>query len=390
MTSPHKVFYKFNNFNNASPILLGNFSILLSLSFILSIFTPTPLALISVSHGRIKGITYFLIFLSIVFVISTKIFGEILIFWTYLLSVVIATAISEIIIRNIHPIRGLIITSGIFLLVLSLIVGMWSLSIQGNLKDHITKKVEHISTEFKKNEKKYFSQKNKDSRETAIVLSKPELLAEEIIKTIPLTIVIGLIFTLWTNIALLLRYLSIRNNNGTNNSYCYSIKDLFYFKVPEYFIWPLIILLGFMLSGSHIHQNIGIIAKNLLFCLGLFYFFQGFGILIELFDLLKLEGFFRSLLIVLTVITSYWILALIGLFDLWVDFRAFLNKKFKERNKEEDEEEEEEEEENKEEDDGDEEKKKEKEHKESREYNYDKKKEQNSSDNNKKDDIEKK
>ncbi|MBF0300265.1 MAG: DUF2232 domain-containing protein [Oligoflexia bacterium] len=365
----------FQRINNTSPMFLGSISIFLSLSFILSIFTPTPLALISIFQGRKKGILFQLILLVLVFIFATKIFGEQLIFWAYLFSIIFSISISEIISRNIHPIKGLLISSAIILLSLSLMTGLWSLSIQGSIKDFVIKKVENISTEFKNNEKKYFPQKNKEARETAIVFSRPELLADEVIKTLPLTIFIGVIFTLWINLALLFRFL-VRSKNKIE--YSYNIKDLLHFKVPDYFIWPLITLLALMLAGSHIHQNIGIIAKNLLFCLGLFYFFQGFGILIELFDLLKLEGFFRSLLIVLTVITSYWILALVGLFDLWVDFRAFLIKKFHEQKEEKEEEKEEEE------DEEEEEEREEK--KENKEKDNDKKKDGNNSDNKKKDD----
>ncbi|MBF0359606.1 MAG: DUF2232 domain-containing protein [Oligoflexia bacterium] len=318
----------YSKFRNPTPTFLGGISVFLSLSFIFAIITPTPLALISIFQGRTRGLMFHLLFLLIVFVLATKVFSEPLIFWTYLSAIIFSLLISETILRGFSPIKGLLTSSAIFVAVLSLIISVWSLNIQGTFKDYVIKKVEHISAEFKKNEKKYFPQKNKDARETAIVFSKPELLAEEIIKTLPLTIFVGIIFSLWANLALLLRFL-IRYGNPTN--YPYSIKDLLYFKVPDYFIWPLITLLVLMLSGSYINQNVGIIAKNLLFCLGLFYFFQGFGILIELFNLLKLDGIFRSLLIVLTVVTSYWILALVGLFDLWVDFRALLNKKFKER-----------------------------------------------------------
>ena len=66
---------------------------------------------------------------------------------------------------------------------------------------------------------------------------------------------------------------------------------------------------------------------SLLKILGVFYFFQGFGIYVDFLDHVRIFGFLRSILVVLIVLTANQMLALVGLFDMFVNFRKFLKKK---------------------------------------------------------------
>jgi uncharacterized membrane protein required for colicin V production len=65
---------------------------------------------------------------------------------------------------------------------------------------------------------------------------------------------------------------------------------------------------------------------TLIKCLGIFYFFQGFGVLSELLNFLGLFGFLRTLIVIVTIFTGNYLVAVAGLFDNWFDFRKYFNK----------------------------------------------------------------
>ena len=116
------------------------------------------------------------------------------------------------------------------------------------------------------------------------------------------------------------------------NSYFYTERELLKFKVPEVMVWPFIGVLAILLMGeSVVGPEIFLGGKNIFFLLGLFYLFQGLGVFIDLLSLFKVRGFFKSILVVMTIITSYYLLAALGLFDMWVDFRTFFKKRLNNR-----------------------------------------------------------
>ena len=66
-----------------------------------------------------------------------------------------------------------------------------------------------------------------------------------------------------------------------------------------------------------------VIGRNLLYCLGVFYLFQGFGVYNDFLKFLKIGGFIKTLFIAFTLILAAKFLAILGIFDLWFDFRRF-------------------------------------------------------------------
>ena len=66
-----------------------------------------------------------------------------------------------------------------------------------------------------------------------------------------------------------------------------------------------------------------VIGRNLLYCLGVFYLFQGFGVYNDFLKYLRIGGFIKTLFIAFTLILGARYLALLGIFDLWFDFRRF-------------------------------------------------------------------
>ena len=61
-------------------------------------------------------------------------------------------------------------------------------------------------------------------------------------------------------------------------------------------------------------------------CLGIFYFFQGFGIFSDLLTFMGIMGFFRSLIVMVVIFMAYYLIVAAGLFDNWFDFRKYFEK----------------------------------------------------------------
>lgn len=304
---------------------LAAISLVLCASFLMSVLTPLPIVLAILIYGRTKGWLVTLLTLALIFFLGQKVFEGTWLFWTYLISSFFALIVAEIILHKIPPLKGLI-CSGLALVILcASAIGILSLKLDGGISGHLTKKMEVISKEFKRKDLQNWGLQDEDAKNLNELLTHPEEMSKEILKSMPFTIFIGIFFTLWVNIALTLRSFNLY---AEKVRYPYTLNELLAFKTPEILIWPLILVLLLMLVGPYWWpEGSMIVGKNLLFCMGIFYFFHGLGIFVELLNLLRIEGTFRSLLIMLTVITSYWILALIGLFDMWVDFRKFFKKK---------------------------------------------------------------
>lgn len=63
--------------------------------------------------------------------------------------------------------------------------------------------------------------------------------------------------------------------------------------------------------------------------MGVFYLFQGFGVYNDFLKYLKIGGFIKTMFIAFTFILANKFLAILGIFDLWFDFRRFFTNKKK-------------------------------------------------------------
>ena len=100
-----------------------------------------------------------------------------------------------------------------------------------------------------------------------------------------------------------------------------NIEDFSKFRNPDLLVWVLI-LSGFvlMLPKSLITTP----ALNILLIVSMAYFFQGMAIVSAMFSKHSVPFFFRMLLYLVLIIQPYLLalVAVIGIFDLWVDFRT--------------------------------------------------------------------
>src|SRR5690554_1474900 len=93
-------------------------SLALCLSFVMSFFTPFPVALAAVLYGRKKGYGAVALAWGISFVVSFFVLKDPTFFVSYSASVLVTIAVAETVLRNINPMKGIAI-SGIALALLA-------------------------------------------------------------------------------------------------------------------------------------------------------------------------------------------------------------------------------------------------------------------------------
>ncbi|MHB8789790.1 MAG: DUF2232 domain-containing protein [Desulfobulbaceae bacterium] len=91
-------------------------------------------------------------------------------------------------------------------------------------------------------------------------------------------------------------------------------------RLPDWLVWPTIGAVVLLLFGG---EGTDTVAFSLVLVCGLLYFFQGLAILIHLLDRWKVPLALRLLFYGMLVVQSYGllVLALLGLADVWIDFR---------------------------------------------------------------------
>lgn len=306
-------------------LVLGLTSLLMSLSVFMSAFSPYPLALVSSFVGRKKGLIFSLLLLVISYFISTVIFKSVFIFAVYALVVLVSVMISEIIRFKISPVKGIFI--GGLILIGTITLGSYAaLSVKDlTLKQFILKTIDDNKAAFDLQKKELMkSAKSDEAFQSLTLLDQPEILADTVIKEAPAYLVAGSFMIIWMNLFLLIR--SQRFLLKTKTS-AISEFSLLYIKLPDYLIWLVIVSLAMVLAGDQVSPILPLIGSVLVSALGVFYFFQGFGIYVNFLNYVNVRGFFRTMLIIFTIITANYILVLIGLFDMFFNFRRFFIKK---------------------------------------------------------------
>ncbi len=135
-----------------------------------------------------------------------------------------------------------------------------------------------------------------------------------IARMFPSFMLVSILFTVWINMVIGNWLLRKRAPSAAPWS---SFRD---WKAPEQLVWLVVLtLLGMLLPL----QSANTVAFNTALVLGVVYFFQGLAVLTDLVVKWSVPAFFRVVIYALMIILGNGILllALIGLADVWVDFR---------------------------------------------------------------------
>jgi hypothetical protein len=166
---------------------------------------------------------------------------------------------------------------------------------------------------------------DKDSIQVLQLLDRPDLLAKELVDSFPSYFFMGVFLMLWFNMFLALKS---RRLLLSAQDYPYSEKNLLNFKVP--FALVPVLVVGFVLAiwGNQFgHGDLEPWGLTIIKCLGIFYFFQGFGVMSDLLTFLGIMGFFRSIMVMIVILMANYLIAAAGLFDNWFDFRKYFVKR---------------------------------------------------------------
>lgn len=289
----------------------------------LSIFAPVPLVLAFLLYGRMTAVALGLISSAVLWIVSMK-FAQmpLLLLGVYVAAFLYAVLIAEIIFRNINPVTGLI-RAGLVLVTIGGLSLFWYNQLgKASIKSQLSAAVETTFAKVKENNKEVFASGGEDARAVQDILAKPQELADEIYSILPSIVFITSFLGLWVSF-----FMTLRNSLvwRYRHLYTYGLKDLIHFKAPEFFVYPLIVSLILMVGADYgLGKVASVVGGNILYCLGVFYLFQGFGVYSDFLQYLRIRGFLKTLFIVFTLVMAFKFLAIIGMFDLWFDFRKYL------------------------------------------------------------------
>lgn len=292
------------------------------------VFAPVPLAIAFLLYGRMITFALGAVTVGLLWAAASTVEG----FPTYVaplyaMTFFVAVLISEVVYRNINPVRGLIFSGLIIVTILGSLLIVADKMSPITLKGEISSSVSMVLNQLKKQKQTSSEISGEEERAFDEFVSKPEALTNEIYSSLPLIVFVFSYLGLWVSL-----YVTLRNSIVWRYKvlYNYNLKDLTNFKVPEFFVYPLILSLVLWVGADYgLPAGSEVIGRNLLYSLGVFYLFQGFGVYNDFLKYLRIGGFIKTLFIAFTFILANKFLAILGIFDLWFDFRRFFTNKKK-------------------------------------------------------------
>ncbi len=305
-------------------LFLGVLSLLFCASLLMSLFAPFPIILAAIVYGRQKAYSMAAICFGVAALASMLVFKESTFAVLYLVTIIFSSILIEIISRTIAPAKGMVAAGLSIAGITSLLVTFISLTSPLTFKQMLVSEFEKNTQLFEKQKETLANQTSKETIQIQALLSQPELLADEVLKSFPGYFFMALFFVLWVNLYLALR---TRRLLHLSKEFTYSEQDLLNFKVADQFVFVLIGALVLAIWGDDWFSYGSTVGLTLIKALGIFYFCQGFGIFVRFLNLWRIFGLFRTLMIMFIVLTSAWLVALVGLFDMWVNFNRFMKRK---------------------------------------------------------------
>lgn len=303
-------------------LFLAVMTIALSAFAPMSIFAAVPLSIAFLLYGRLVGISLGVLSIGLLWGLSVTVKGFPMgLVGLYGAAFLFALLTAEIILRNINPVKGLIYTGLVLVVVLgSLLVAYDKMSPTG-LKSEISHSVTTFLNQIKENKQKSPEVTGDEERAFDDFVSKPEALTDDIYSSLPVFVFCVAYFGLWVSLYVTLRNAIVWRYKAV---YKFGLSDLTYFKVPDFFVYPLILSLVLWLGADYgLPKGSDVIGRNLLYCLGVFYLFQGFGVYNDFLKYLRIGGFIKTLFVAFTFLLASKFLAILGIFDYWFDFRRF-------------------------------------------------------------------
>ncbi len=301
--------------SNMKLIMMGLMYFIFNCGIFTALFAPVPLIVASLSFGRSKAYTLGVFCLGCLFLASMMIFQSYQVFSLGVFSYLMAIAISEMMIRGIAPMKSILIIG-------SSVCAFFALTtfVSVNQGFSPASYIERSLTETKKlivENKDY--QKNKENFKPVMeFLNAPKESAQIVLKTVPLYAYASIFLSIWGIFYFVLKTYHFYSQPKYLK---YSEDALKNFRMSDYFIFPVAVFLAMYVFSNDLGGNWGYIGQIGLFAFGVFYFMQGFGVLMAYLDNFKIVGFFRTFIVITIFVLAPFFLCSLGLFDTWFDFR---------------------------------------------------------------------
>ena len=309
-------------------LLLGASSVILCISFIMAVFAPFPLALATILYGRVKGYLIGVAGLIISFLFALMVYRDLTLFGFYVGVFIFGLGIAEIVLRGFSPIKGMVTFGLSFILLVAVGFGFTLKSQNLTPNEFIIQQIEKSSDKIAEQKKAIEQSTDKEAVQVLQLLDRPDLLAKEMVDSFPSYFFMGVFIMLWFNMFLVLKS---RRLLLSGNDYPHDERNLLNFKVPFGFV--VLLAAGLVLAvwgndlGIGSFSSLETVGMTIIKCLGIFYFFQGFGVLSDLLNFLGIMGFFRTLIVMIIILMANYLIAVAGLFDNWFDFRKYFVKR---------------------------------------------------------------
>ena len=306
-------------------VFLGLLSVFLSFLGPMLIFAPVPLAMAILLYGRAKAA---LTVAGITLVIFSLSWGEsdissIYFVGVYVLAYLFSVLVGEIVLQKKSPLLGIFSAGTLMLMGAVFLLGFFSLVTEQGLRGELQSFVVEQFAAAKNQSGEFLKTGGEDARVLADVLSHPEKAVEAIIRWSP-SLMVSIIFGgLWVCLGVVLKNAPLWKDRL---EYPWDTKHFLAFSMPFNSVWLLMVGMVCYLLGDYIGVFFKVIGGNLLYCMGVFYFFQGFGILVDFLIYAKVAGILRTIFIITAVVMGLRIIVLLGVFDMWFNFRRFFKK----------------------------------------------------------------
>ncbi|MEN6489107.1 MAG: DUF2232 domain-containing protein, partial [Smithella sp.] len=163
----------------------------------------------------------------------------------------------------------------------------------------------------------FYAQLPLNKEEIDLVNNNRQLIIGVFTNIFPALAIIGSVVVVWINVLL------GRNSLRKTGLILPQLNELSRWKAPEFLIWIFIATGGLLLFS---HEQIRLISMNVFLLACFLYLLQGLAIVSFLFQNKNVPVFLRYLFYFLIVLQQFLMIpiALVGLFDIWVDFRKFI------------------------------------------------------------------
>lgn len=304
-------------------LLLGASSVVLFMSYLMAVFTPFPVTMAVVLYGRIKGYLVALLGVLVCLLVGHFFASEapFLMALFYGCMIVFASLIAESLLRDWPPVRVVVISGALVIVTLAGLASNWLIQHKLTPQAYVTQEVQEAIRQLDAARKEgRFSQDLID-----LGLGQPPAeIAQQVLEHLPGYLCMAIFFILWVNM-----YLSLKGRRLLNpaNVVAHDETELLSFRMPFPWIYSVVVGLALVVGADYLpYAWASAVGMNILRLVGVFYFFQGFGVMLAFLNHYGVMGFFRTLLVMGIVFLAPAAIALVGLFDTWFDFTKKLKK----------------------------------------------------------------